>query len=1247
MILTKKISNTYCLLLKPFSHMKKGFTNLYCTVLATLFLSSSLLAQQANNRVKPHPDAVNIALNYLKTQQTAWNLTTDDVLDVFVQDHYITEMNGLTHVFILQQHQGIELYNALVNVNVMASGEILYVGNRFMRNFAASVNATTPTLTPQQAIKKACDAVKVNFTEGVVLKTQPSKNEYIFDKGTFVLSDIDVRLKYFKINDQSSRLVWDLNIDQLDGQDHWSLRIDALTGNILDKTSFTTHCSFDKDAYLQEKTHNKGSTDVKNRKNALITEGGVPTANQFFEKPNSVKEEATQEVKRALHAATVAEEVVVGGGSYRVFALPTESPAHGARTLVTDPADATASPYGWHDTNGVTGAEYQITRGNNAWAYLDLMNTNASSNNEPNGGATLAFDHPFIATVEPDSNRQAATVNLFYTNNMIHDISFLYGFNEEAGNFQTKNYGGAPGAGDYVQAQVQDSRDATPIQRNNANFSTPSDGGNGRMQMYVWNGGTEKLLHVTAPNALISDIEAVAASFGAAMTTTPVVGDAVFVNDGTANSTQGCGTLTGNLTGKIALIDRGSCEFGAKALKAQQKGAIGVVICYFDNNVGGMAAGAVGSQVTIPVVAISKSDADRIRAAAGNGLRLSINRVAGSLLPAEFDGDFDNGIVIHEYTHGISTRLTGGRLNSNCLNNAEEGGEGWSDFLGLALTARPGDRGATRRPIGTYVQRQDVVNGSGIRATPYSTDMAVSTQTYETVLLNPEVHAIGEVWCAALWDLYWAMADKYGWDANVKNINSGNGKALRLVMDGMKIQPCSPGFLDARDAILAADRADFAGDNQCLIWEVFARRGMGWNAKQGLSTSAIDNTEGYEKYPYCVKTLKLTKTGTESIKPGDPISYSIQVINHKGVAATNVVVTDEIPQFTTFVAGSANRAVTQTGSVLTFNLGTMSHNDTITITYRVNSDINKKSIAQFSDDLERGDRLWDYEDLKSPQTGNIWEILDVYARSGTRSFSVAYPAVNAFCDETFKMLRPLTIVGTKPVLRFYQRYETEPAFDVGILQVSTDGTNWRDMGDKIFKNPYRGNVFYSLFAIPNQKGWWGKETNWKSTVVDLSSYIGQSVNFRWRWGADSTDNKVGWFVDDIAVMDMVNYNGRARLTSAQGDTASAEVPERGTIVDPTVIIPTAEITEGVQLKVYPNPATSLLNVHILVSDIETTFADVSLIAADGREMWRQETAIGGVKETLLPVDISKFPSGVYVVKIRTNKKTLVEKIIKH
>ena len=44
-------------------------------------------------------------------------------------------------------------------------------------------------------------------------------------------------------------------------------------------------------------------------------------------------------------------------------------------------------------------------------------------------------------------------------------------------------------------------------------------------------------------------------------------------------------------------------------------------------------------------------------------------------------------------------------------------------------------------------------------------------------------------------------------------------------------QPCNPNFVQARDAILDADRALTGGDNACEIWKGFAKRGLGEGAK--------------------------------------------------------------------------------------------------------------------------------------------------------------------------------------------------------------------------------------------------------------------------------------------------------------------------------------------------------------------------------------------------------------------------------
>ena len=271
------------------------------------------------------------------------------------------------------------------------------------------------------------------------------------------------------------------------------------------------------------------------------------------------------------------------------------------------------------------------------------------------------------------------------------------------------------------------------------------------------------------------------------------------------------------------------------------------------NNVDGdaitMAGGAVGDQVTIPLFMLNNIDGEAIIEELLTG---TINgTINGVTIGPEIDGDLDNAIIAHEYGHGISNRLTGGANNTSCLNNAEQMGEGWSDYVGLMLTMEPGDQGSDIRGIGTYATGQPV-DAQGIREAPYSTDFAVNNYTYADSNNNvSQPHGIGFVWATMLWDMTWLLIDEYGYDPDLYNGTGGNNIAIQLVMDGMKLQNCSPGFVDGRDAILEADELANDGVNRCLIWEAFANRGCGFSADQGNSFSRVDQVEAFDLPAEC------------------------------------------------------------------------------------------------------------------------------------------------------------------------------------------------------------------------------------------------------------------------------------------------------------------------------------------------------------------------------------------------------------
>jgi len=344
------------------------------------------------------------------------------------------------------------------------------------------------------------------------------------------------------------------------------------------------------------------------------------------------------------------------GAQYRVFPLPFESPSDGDREFVIDAADPDASPLGWHDTDGIAGPEFTVTRGNNVHAYTDIDANNVPDpGSDPDGGPTLSFDFPLDLTLNPPTYRPAAVTNLFYWNNVMHDVAHGYGFDEAAGNFQVNNYGNGGVGGDDVRAEAQDGSGT-----NNANFGTGVEGVRPRMQMFVWTHPFPNLVTVNSPAAIAGDYAASRAVFGPQLPTTgPVTGNVTVADDGVGVGSDACGPLVGFPAGDIALIDRGVCAFVLKVGNAQAAGASAVLMV---NSVAGnpITMGGAGPAIVIPSVMVSLDDGNLYKA----NLPVDATLRANPLTSTNRDSDLDAGVICHEYGHGIRTASPAGRRSS-------------------------------------------------------------------------------------------------------------------------------------------------------------------------------------------------------------------------------------------------------------------------------------------------------------------------------------------------------------------------------------------------------------------------------------------------------------------------------------------------------------------------------------------------------------------------------------------------------
>lgn len=734
-------------------------------------------------------------------------------LDPSANDAYIITSQssskdiGVSHVYLRQTLNGIEIFNANPALHFDKIGNMFSFSNAFIKSAKSKLVASNNNTSYNKAIEIVAKqlGLSVNFS---VNKTNPQSNEYIVIDKKASSQDIKAKL-YYLLLDKEIRQV--LNIEFFDDKtgDWWNKRVDVNTGKIIDENNWTTQCNV-KQTTKRIKKNEKFSFVFEDKENLLKT----------------------------------------GNGSYKVFPIPAESPQKAPHQMVNNPAYASASPFGWHDVDGINGADYTITRGNNVWAMEDTLNTNDTTGFSPDGGPSLNFDFPYnpILGVSPRTNLNSAITNLFYWNNVTHDVFYQYGFDEQSGNFQQTNYSQNGYGNDYVFADAQDGSG-----KNNANFGTPPDGSNPRMQMYVWQIGSDtNLFHINSPSFLKGRYTSSLASFGPYPMMPGVKADLVIAQDASANPNLACETIVNDVNGKIAVIDRGSCFFVDKVYNAQLAGAKAAIII---NNVPGpsfsmgTSSTSTDALINIPSIMISKDLGDSLKQYLQNSTTINAS-ISDSLGPKFTDSDFDNGVIVHEYTHGLSNRLTGGPFNTSCLSNAEQGGEGWSDFFAIALTSHSYDNPQTGRGMGMYLQGEDTTD-LGIRTYRYSRSLAINPVTYDSIKRkdNNEVHYVGFVWCSMLYDIFWDMSDKYGFSNDIYNGNGGNNKAMKLVMEGLKLQPCSPGFVDARDAILLADSLLNNFANKDLLWKAFARRGLGYGADQGSSMDATDGIESFKLPP--------------------------------------------------------------------------------------------------------------------------------------------------------------------------------------------------------------------------------------------------------------------------------------------------------------------------------------------------------------------------------------------------------------
>lgn len=195
----------------------------------------------------------------------------------------------------------------------------------------------------------------------------------------------------------------------------------------------------------------------------------------------------------------------------------------------------------------------------------------------------------------------------------------------------------------------------------------------------------------------------------------------------------------------------------------------------------------------------------------------------------------------------------------------------------------------------------------------------------------------------------------------------------------------------------------------------------------------------------------------------------------------------------------------------------------------------------FADDMESGPDNW----TTNGTGGSAWTLTTTSSHSPTYAW---------FCaDENFVKDQRLVTAAAADLttvpsgrLLFWHRYGLESNWDGGVLEYSVDaGTSWHDIlagdGGMIPANPdrflqggYTGALNSSGNPLGGRQAWSGAALTWGEVIVDLTDFAGEMVLLRWRLGCDSSVSDVGWWVDDVSVLQGSECTGAVGLPFADG-----------------------------------------------------------------------------------------------------------------
>jgi hypothetical protein len=184
--------------------------------------------------------------------------------------------------------------------------------------------------------------------------------------------------------------------------------------------------------------------------------------------------------------------------------------------------------------------------------------------------------------------------------------------------------------------------------------------------------------------------------------------------------------------------------------------------------------------------------------------------------------------------------------------------------------------------------------------------------------------------------------------------------------------------------------------------------------------------------------------------------------------------------------------------------------------------LGSQASTEFFDDFESGVGLWTHSG-----SGDTWALWSSNVHSGAYAFH-ANDVISVSDQRLVSPAVTLPVDAEPLTLQFWNRQYIENSgsgcYDGGIAEVSTNGgSTWTQLLNAVMlTDPYDGTVS-TCCSNPLQtlNAWCGQPQDWLRAVVDVSAYAGQTVQFRFRLGTDSSVGYEGWTIDDVKVQSCV------------------------------------------------------------------------------------------------------------------------------